>query len=313
MKVIQWLGVMALLTVVAMGLWMAVADDHQSTEALKWFQFVQTIGTFLLPPLVCAWLWSEEPMEWLHIGHGSLVIGHSNLASLERSASPYGSLVLLLAVGMMIVAVPGINMLADWNSRLVLPECMAGIEQWMRAQEEAAAVLTQRFLGGTSVGVLIVNIGLLALLPAMAEELTFRGVVMGLVIGKWSLVNGQELRAKSHIAVWVTAILFSAIHLQFYGFVPRMLLGALFGYALLWTGTLWIPIVMHFTNNVIAVIAYWCVNRAGIDPESIDAFGTGETLWLGIVSLVLTAVGIYFFWRLSRQMSNASSRMSEGS
>ena len=298
-KVLQWLGVMVLLTFVAMGIWTAVPCDHQSTAALKWFQFVQTIGTFFLPPFVCAWLWSDAPLEWLHLSRKSKV----------ESRKPE-CLLFISAVVLMIVAVPGINLLADWNSRLVLPESMAGIEAWMKAQEDAAAVLTQRFLTGTSVGVLIVNIGLLALLPAMAEELTFRGVVMGLVVGRSSLVVSRK---RAHVAVWVTAILFSAIHMQFYGFVPRMLLGALFGYALLWTGSLWVPITMHFTNNLIAVVAYWCVYRAGINPESIDAFGAGDTLWLGIVSLVLTAVGIYFFWRLSRQMSNASSRISEGS
>jgi len=285
LKVIQWLGVMALLTVVAMGIWAVLSGDNASTTSLKWFQFIQTLGTFFLPPLVCAWLWSEKPIEWLHL----------------KNRNPlwlYGGTMLL-----MVIAIPGINLLADWNSRLVLPECMSGLEAWLKAQEEAAAALTERFLSGTSIGVLLVNIGLMALLPAMAEELTFRGVVQGLLSGS---------NTKSHIAVWVTAILFSAIHMQFYGFIPRMLLGALFGYALLWTGSLWVPITMHFTNNLIAVVGYWIVYNKGINPETIDAFGTGSTAWVGGLSLVLTAVGVYFFWRLSRQISSASSRISAG-
>ena len=99
--------------------------------------------------------------------------------------------------------------------------------------------------------------------------------------------------------------------MQFYGFVPRMLMGALFGYMLVWTGSLWIPILMHFTNNAVAVILYFIALRADWDMDKVDAIGTNDTLWLGVVSMVLTIVGIYIF-RRSTTMSNASSRMSNG-
>ena len=288
-KVMQWLGVTALLTIVAMAAWAVVPCDHRSTAALKWFQFVQTVGTFLLPPFIVAWLWSEKPLKWLGLG-------------IPESRNPG---IFIAAIVLMVVAMPAINLLADWNERMVLPECLSGLEQWMKAQEEAAMALTERFLSGTSVGVLLVNIGLMALLPALSEELTFRGVIQSLVVGRWSLDSRRK-----HLAVWVTAILFSAIHLQFYGFVPRMLLGALFGYMLVWTGSLWVPIVMHFTNNAVTVVAYWVINRTGIDPETVKSLGAGETAWLGWLSIVLTAAGVYLFWRLSRQMRSASSRMS---
>ena len=142
----------------------------------------------------------------------------------------------------------------------------------------------------------------MAILPAVAEELTFRGVLMNLLEAKGKRV---------YLAIWVTAIIFSAIHMQFYGFVPRMLMGALFGYMLVWTGSLWIPILMHLTNNAMAVLLYFVSLRAGWNMDKMDAIGTSNTLWLGIVSLVLTVVGIYAF-RRSTTMSNASSRMSSG-
>ena len=90
-----------------------------------------------------------------------------------------------------------------------------------------------------------------------------------------------------------------------------MLMGALFGYMLAWTGSLWIPILMHFTNNALAVILYFVSLRAGWDIEMMDAIGTNDTLWLGVVSMVITIVGIYAF-RRSITMSNASSRISNG-
>ena len=291
---------MAFLTIVAMGIWALVPCNHASTSALKWFQFVQTVGTFLLPPLICAWLWSAEPLRWLGLSQESRVR--------SQEQKPQNIYIYLFAVVLMIVAMPAVNLIADWNSKMVLPECMAGVEAWMKAQEEAAMALTERFLKGEGVGILLVNIGLMALLPACAEELTFRGVIQSLVAGRSSLDS-----RRTHIAVWVTAIIFSAIHLQFYGFVPRMLLGVLFGYALCWTGSLWVPIVMHFTNNCVTVVAYWVIYNKGINPETVESFGSGETAWVGWTSMALTAVGVYFFWRLSRQMSNASSRMSAGS
>ncbi|MBQ5387483.1 MAG: CPBP family intramembrane metalloprotease, partial [Paludibacteraceae bacterium] len=124
----------------------------------------------------------------------------------------------------------------------------------------------------------------------------------------------QEARGerKPHLAIWCTAILFSAIHLQFYGFVPRMLMGALFGYALAWSGTLWLPILMHLTNNAMAVVISYVSIKAGWDMETVDSIGTNDTLWLGIVSLLITCIGIYAF-RRSTTMSKASSRMSSGS
>ena len=174
----------------------------------------------------------------------------------------------------------------------------------MRAQEETAGKLTEQFLNVTTVGGLLINLGLMALLPAAGEELTFRGVLQG-------LMTKLDRQSVPHVAIWVTAILFSAIHMQFYGFVPRMLMGALFGYMLAWTGSMWIPMLMHFVNNALAVLLYFMSNRSSWDMEQVDSIGVGDTLWLGIVSLVITIAGIYAF-RRSTTMSNASSRISSG-
>ena len=270
-KLLQWLGVTALLTIVAMVLWTLTTTDQHSIAALKWLQFVQTMATFLLPPLICAYLWNNRPAQWL-----GLTPKHLSWT------------VWLGAVVLIMVALPAINLMADWNSRMVLPEFLAGVEAWMKAQEEAAMALTQQFLQGTTVWTLLGNIVLMALLPALAEELTFRGVLLGLMDNSRQSAQ-PNLGRRQHIAIWLTAIIFSAIHMQFYGFVPRMVLGALFGYALYWTGTLWIPVLMHFTNNAVTVIAYWCIYRKGIDPDTLDSFGTGDTAWVGYLSLLLCA------------------------
>ena len=157
---------------------------------------------------------------------------------------------------------------------------MAGLEQQLRAMEEAASVLTERFLQADNLGGLLINIGLMALLPALSEELSFRGTL-------------QQVLGRNHVAVWLTAIIFSAIHMQFFGFIPRMLMGAMFGYIFLWSGSLWIPILMHFTNNSLAVIAYYTFGQ----NSSADTIGTGTTWWLGVLSLILTSLGLLIFYR----------------
>ena len=115
------------------------------------------------------------------------------------------------------------------------------------------------------------------------------------------IANSQQPTAKVHMAIWVTAILFSAIHMQFLGFIPRMLMGALFGYMFVWTGTLWIPILMHFTNNAFAISAYYLMansqEQIANSTNIADTLGTGDTLWMGILSLILTSLGLLIFYR----------------
>ena len=287
-QIILWIGIMAVLTVFAMGLWAVLTGGSQSTESLKWLQFMQTVATFLLPPIICAWMWDEEhkPLRWLKLDKGAWTGDWS---------------LMIIAVAIMVCAIPGINLLADLNSRVELPDSLDFIEQKLKAYEASAALLTERFLAADNMGQLLVNIGLMALLPAMAEELSFRGTLQQIICKEQS-DKGQS--PKVHVAIWVTAFIFSAIHMQFYGFVPRMLLGAMFGYMFVWSGSLWLPIVMHFTNNGLAVILYY-ITDAGAAAEYTkniaDTLGTGDTWWLGVLSLLITFPGLLIFYRRTRK------------
>ena len=289
-KVFQWLGCIFLLSIPAMGS-IALFPQPVTTEALKWVQLIQTAALFLLPPFLMAFLWTKQPLEWL---------------KLKSETRGYG----LWAIFLMLMALPAINLVGYFNQQMSLPAFLEPLEQWMKTSEESAARLTEQFLNVSTYGGLIINILLMALLPAVAEELTFRGVLQRLIQTQTNEAINREGK-RVHLAIWCTAILFSAIHMQFYGFLPRMLMGALFGYALVWTGSLWIPILMHFTNNAMAVILYFLAIRSGWDMDKVDTIGTNDTLWLGVVSLVLTIIGIYAF-RRSTTMSNASSRISSG-
>jgi membrane protease YdiL (CAAX protease family) len=289
-KVFQWLGCIFLLSIPAMGS-IALFPQPVTTEALKWVQLIQTAALFLLPPFLMAFLWTKQPLEWL---------------KLKSETRGYG----LWAIYLMLMALPAINLVGYFNQQMSLPAFLEPLEQWMKTAEANAAHLTEQFLSVTTFDGLIINILLMALLPAVAEELTFRGVLQRLIQTQTNEAINREGK-RVHLAIWCTAILFSAIHMQFYGFLPRMLMGALFGYTLVWTGSLWIPILMHFTNNAMAVILYFLAIRSGWDMDKVDTIGTNDTLWLGVVSMILTIVGIYAF-RRSTTMSNASSRISSG-
>ena len=281
-QIVTWLGVMAALTLAAMGIWVIGWRGDQSTESLKWLQMLQTCATFLLPPLFCAWLWDEEhkPFRWLQMDRG---------ASWQ---------IFVVAIVTMVCAIPAINLLAEVNSRF-LDWLLANSDwsretiEWMKAREEEATVLTERFLQADSFGGMLVNIGLMALMPALAEEMSFRGVLQGVI--------GERERRKTHIAIWVTAFIFSAIHFQFYGFVPRMLLGAMFGYMLAWTGSLWVPIVMHFVNNGVAVVSYQLLDAGsqGSEKSIADTIGAGDTWWVGVISLAAVCGLLWLIRQLS--------------
>ena len=294
-RILQWLGVLCLLTLLTVVLWTVISGGSQTRSSLMWLQTAQSVATFVLPPILCALLWYKGRWaEWLHLSK----------ATGDRQQT-VGSV--LLAVVLMIVALPGLTLLAQLNQQITLPDCMAGLEAKLRAMEEAAMAVTEQFVKTDNAGQLLVTLFVVAVLPAFGEELTFRSLLINFFSGNGSQLSSAKPDGSSqyptknnklNIAIWVSAIVFSAVHMQFFGFFPRMLLGALFGYVLVWSGSLWLPIVMHLTNNALAVLEYNTLYWKGVDPSAADSFGYGDTLWVGIVSLILTAVGIYFLRKI---------------
>lgn len=246
--------------------------DFSSLTSLRLAQLLQSVGLFVLPPLVLAYVWSSTPSEWLH--------AH------RRPELPVSLLVVLI----MWSAIPAINLLGSLNQQIQLPESLAGLEASLKAMEAEAEALTKRLLTMNSVGEFLFTIGLVALIPAVGEELFFRGVIQKLIHTKWG----------PHAAVWLTALIFSAIHFQFYGFVPRMMLGALMGYLLVWSGSLWYPIVAHFVNNATVVFFYFADQRGWIHFD-LENFGGRETAIAGYVSIVVVS---FLLWVYRRNLMN---------
>ncbi len=253
-----------------------VLNDMDSPLALPILRMIQTfsaIGTFILPPFVIAYLFSEKPTEYLGI---------------DRKPTAITAIYLVLA---MIIITPAINYLGEMNAHLHLPGFLKSVEDWMRESEDKAAVLTKKFLEMSTTKDLIFNLFMIGLLPAIGEELVFRGVVQK-IFSRWS--------KNVHVGIWTAAFLFSAMHMQFYGFVPRLMLGGLLGYLYVWSGSLWLPILAHFVNNAGAVIFTYLYqhNLISTDPDKIGVESDFKSV---LVSLVL---GAALLWIIYKRESN---------
>lgn len=204
------------------------AEMIHHPDMMRLLQLVSTTGTFLLPALGVAWTCSNNPKEYLWAGHIP------------------GNKALLLTLISMFLLSPAISLTALLNKEMALPEFMAPIENWMRQQEATAEQLTGILLSGKSPFTLIFNLIVIAAAAGITEEFFFRGALQRIICG-WT--------RNHHLIIWSAALLFSAFHIQFYGFLPRMLLGAYFGYLLYWGKNIWIPVFAHFVNNAFAVIS----------------------------------------------------------
>ena len=237
-----------------------------STNGLLFMQGVQTIVLFGVTALVGVWLTERE--------------NPFNQMSLNRRLSFKQALISFFFA---VAALPLIAMLAEWNKGMEFPSFLASVEEMMRQMEESAKVLTERFLNTSSVGMMFINLFVMAFLPAMCEEMLFRGWLQRILVA----------RVNYHVAIWVVAFVFSAIHFQFYGFVPRMLIGAALGYLYCYTGSLWAPIIAHFTNNAMAVITAF-LSYNGYTSIDFDLIGTGDTWYLSVASVAvcLALIGV---------------------
>ena len=235
-------------------------------------QGISSIMMFVVPPIVYYCITRKErPMRALGF----------------RSISPWW--LLLIGVAVMYVSIFVTAALTTWNESMSLGPAFQRLEDYMKTLEETAKVFTEKMLNVSTFGGLLLNLLIIALIPAVGEELTFRGV----------LQQSLTRRMNPHIAIFLSAAIFSFIHFQFYGFMPRMFLGILMGYMFYITGSLWTSIAMHFANNGTAVLLYYLDNKGLI--EDAEHFGETANGWLIATSAVATIVLIVWSWKKAKK------------
>ena len=226
---------------------------------MKIGQGISSAMIFIAPPMILYAFTRHQPMRELGF------------------RKPNSAWLLLIGVVLMFVSLPLTNLLTSWNEKMNFGAAFEPLEALLQQLEETAGDLTERMLQVDSFGGLLFNLLVIALIPAIGEELTFRGV----------LQQALTRRCNVHVAVFLSAFIFSFIHFQFYGFLPRMFLGLLLGYLFYYSGSLWTSILMHFVNNGAAVVVAYLDYKGQIDVD-IDHFGATSNVWLLGASLVVT-------------------------
>ncbi|MES2779831.1 MAG: CPBP family intramembrane glutamic endopeptidase [Bacteroidota bacterium] len=196
-------------------------------NALRVLQVVISIGAMLIP----AWFFPKA-------------IQQDSKQFLQLTSRPKW-IFWLVTILLVLANIPLISWLVELNAQFRLPGSMAALEVQLKASEEAADEMTKAFLSGTTIRDLCINLFVVALVPAIAEELLFRGALQRFI---------YYCFGNKHAAIISAAIIFSAFHGQIYGFLPRMALGILLGYLFAYSGSLWPSVLVHFINNTISVL-----------------------------------------------------------
>lgn len=252
---------MALLVCTLVGggvtLFLAVGNN---IDMLKLGQGISSALMFIAPPLILYAFTRNQPMR--EIGF----------------RKPNSAWMLLIGVALMFVSLPLTNLLTDWNEKMNFGSAFESLEAMLKQMEDAAGDLTERMLQVDTVWGLLVNLLFIALIPAIGEELTFRGML------QQALHRGCK---NAHVAVFLSAFIFSFVHFQFYGFLPRLFLGLILGYLFYYSGSLWTSILMHFVNNGAAVVVAYLEHK-GLTDVDYEHFGATSNVWLLLLSLVVT-------------------------
>ncbi len=193
---------------------------------------------------------------------------------------------LFTIVMVFILGMPFLNEMVYFNESVKLPGFLAGFERWARSAEESAQRATNILLQADSVPSLLAGVAVVGLLTGVSEELFFRGTLQ-------RIFTSSGLN--HHLAIWIAAAIFSLLHFQFFGFVPRLLLGAFFGYLFYWSGSIWVSAIAHAINNSLVVVTHWALASSAA-KNSIETFGVQTTgfPWIAVVSLLLVLLFIYF-------------------
>jgi len=234
-----FLSVTILLAILSSGIFGIIAiqfEYGENVHFLRLVQFVNSMIMFLLPALLFS--------KWANGDFWSY--SHANIVPKGRMFT--------VVTGLAICILPVVAALSYLNELVQLPVFLENVELWMKEMEERARNILLLMTEIKTVPILLLNLLLMAVVPAICEEFFFRGALQTL-LQKWS--------KNMHIAIWITAFIFSAIHLQFYGFIPRFLLGVYLGYLTVWSGSIWLPVFAHFLHNGITIILDFLVGKSG--------------------------------------------------
>lgn len=244
------------------------STELNKINALKFLQLVSSVGAFILPALIFGYV--KNPS--------------GGYMKANKFSKP---LLYLIALSIFVVAIPLINFTAELNQKLLsLPSFLKPLFDFLKSLEDKGAEATKALLTMPHFTDMVYNVLLIGLIPAMGEEFLFRGCVQQVL---------YERSRKIHFSIWLSAAIFSFIHFQFFGFLPRMLLGILLGYLFYYSGSIWVNIFAHAFNNGSQVVAVYLYQKGFISVNIAD--DTHTPILYVISSLPVLAALVYFLYK----------------
>ncbi len=246
-------------------------QNEQSKIALLFFQaFAGSIGTFLIPSLLFPNAIGRKAISFIRVVY------------------PFKLYYLLIAPLFILAAMPLINWLNVLNQSVTFPEQFKALETSLRAMELQAEAITKILVQSNTTTGFLISLLVVAVLPAITEEFFFRGILQNFT--RMCFYN-------NHLAIWFTAIVFSGIHGQFFGFIPRVVLGAGLGYLYLYAGNIWVAVLAHFVNNTMALIAF---NLSQKYPDVLF-FSDQYQFPVLVTILSFVSIALFFYWQHKSQ------------
>lgn len=241
--------------------------DTTNINTLRVLQIIQSMGVFIIPSIIGVRLFYN--------------------GSVRKSfgAKRVNAVISIISIAVILFSLPFINWSAFVNQNIHFPAALSHIKEWMILTESQAIEATRSFLNIANTSDFLITVLIMAILPAIGEEWLFRGLLQPM-LGR--LVKNMD------VAIIITAIIFSSVHVQFMTFLPRMILGMILGYLFYFGGSLWYSIIAHFVNNLAALISYmFYLKNAESQPDPLMAAAEAPPVFLSIASFVMIAAGIY--------------------
>lgn len=259
-------------------------DQTQITvlpEAIRFVLLLSSLGVFFLPAYLYLFL---EKNNFSKTPKKPVLFTQINLKEHKIS------IIIIGLISIFIILV--IGLIGEWNQQLHFPGSLQKMENWMRAMEDSNQKTIELLTSSPHIGNLFLNLFFMAVLPAICEELFFRGVIQKFFI---------SITKNKHIAIMVTAIIFSTIHFQFFGFFPRLILGIYLGYLAVWSGSLLLPILAHFFHNGISLIITYITNQTIPNSDELNMSNISGIGMLFVISCVIISIGIYYIYKEQRK------------
>ena len=229
---------------------------------------IQCVLAFCVPAVILAKYCDNKSFNWLYL----------------KNAPSFKSIIGVILI--YITSLPAMEWLIEWNAGLHLPQSMQSLEKVLRAWEESGESITTILLSAQGILNLIIGILVIGVVTGFSEELFFRGALQGIF---------TRANIRITLAVWLTAIIFSTMHFQFFGFVPRLIMGVFFGYLLVWSRSLWVPIFAHALNNSLVVYTAWTMGGENLELSNQNTSMFPENLILVLASVLTTVLILIFF------------------